>query len=236
MKILSWNIRQGGGRQTERITDAIIGHGPDVVVLTEYQPERGPLLRSAFESHGLHHIDATAPGPKRNGVLIAARAPFVRRSPPADIGAFEGRWLEVEFPKKQFALAGVYLPDKKPGLVPFWKLIHAAAEQRRAGHFLFVGDFNTGHTPLDAENDAFSCDCYFTGMGMLGFTELWRHRHRGKLEYTWYSNNRGRRNGFRIDHAFASAGMLRRIRGCEYSHREREAGLSDHSALLVEVR
>ena len=235
MKLLCWNIRHGGGQQT-RIAEAIIRHEPDIVVVTEYQPERGAVLRSALESNGLRHIDATAPAPKANGVLIAARVPFIRRAPPEEIDTFVDRWLEVEFAEKRFALAGVYLPTTKPGLPRFWELIHVVAERRRNEHFLFVGDFNTGHTPLDAENDRFSCDRYYSGMAMRGFTEAWRHRHRGKLEYTWYSNYRGRRNGFRIDHAFASAAMLRRIRRCEYSHREREDGTSDHSILLLDVR
>src|SRR5689334_10733287 len=236
MRLLCWNIRHGGGRQSQRIADAIVRHEPDIVVLTEYQPQRGGPLRSTFESNGLRHIDATAPAPRLNGVLIAARSPFVRRPTPENIGPFVDRWLEVQFPKERFALAGVYLPTANPALTRFWELIHVAATQRRTEPFLFVGDFNTGHTPLDAENYTFSCDRYYSGMAMCGFTEAWRHRHGRTLEYTWYSNNRGRRNGFRIDHAFASARMLRRIRGCRYSHREREEGVSDHSMLIVEVR
>jgi exonuclease III len=41
-------------------------------------------------------------------------------------------------------------------------------------------------------------------------------------------------NGFRIDHAMASASLAGEATGCYYSHAEREQRLSDHSALLVE--
>jgi exonuclease III len=41
-------------------------------------------------------------------------------------------------------------------------------------------------------------------------------------------------NGFRIDHALASAPLAGDATRCYYSHAERESRLSDHSALLVE--
>jgi len=44
-----------------------------------------------------------------------------------------------------------------------------------------------------------------------------------------------RGNGFRIDHAFASARLARSIGDIRYSHVERLGGLSDRSALLVEM-
>ena len=49
---------------------------------------------------------------------------------------------------------------------------------------------------------------------------------------TWLSH---RKNGFRLDHAFASPEAAARVTSCRYSHREREAGLSDHSAVIVEI-
>jgi endonuclease/exonuclease/phosphatase family metal-dependent hydrolase len=83
-------------------------------------------------------------------------------------------------------------------------------------HALLVGDFNTGYSPVDAESG--------------------RHRNRAALEYTWYSRAKsGPLHGFRIDHAFASAPLLRRVRECRYFHEERESSASDHSALLVRV-
>jgi len=44
-----------------------------------------------------------------------------------------------------------------------------------------------------------------------------------------------RGNGFRLDHAFATPSLLPRVPGCRYSHREREAGISDHSIVVVEI-
>jgi exodeoxyribonuclease III len=236
VKILSWNIRHGGGTRRRAIVDTIVGHEPDVVVLTEYQPGPGVQLCDDLRRNGWTHVETTTPAHRYNGVMVASRVPMTRRTPSADVANVAERWLEVEFPKQDFALAGVYLPTDHATLAQYWESVHEAAERRRSEHFLFVGDFNTGYAPFDAENGAFSSERYFCGMPMHGFTDAWRHRNGAKLDYSWYSHTRTeRRNGFRIDHAFASASMLRRVRECAYSHPEREAGVSDHSSMLLQI-
>jgi exodeoxyribonuclease-3 len=76
---------------------------------------------------------------------------------------------------------------------------------------------------------------YVAAIRAAGFVDLWRARN-AETEHTWFSF--GRRgvplNGFRIDHAMASASLAHNMTRCYYSHAEREARLSDHSALLVE--
>lgn len=66
-----------------------------------------------------------------------------------------------------------------------------------------------------------------------GFVDLWRRANRDGREFTWFSN---KGNGFRLDHAFASRAVADRVKEVRYSHAEREVkGLSDHSALIVEL-
>jgi len=38
-----------------------------------------------------------------------------------------------------------------------------------------------------------------------------------------------------LDHAFATPALAARVQGCRYSHAVREAGISDHSAMIVDV-
>jgi exonuclease III len=66
----------------------------------------------------------------------------------------------------------------------------------------------------------------------IGFCDLWRQRYPDGREFSWY-NTRG--NGFRIDHAFLSPALAERAGPIDYSHDERTSGLSDHSALLLEL-
>jgi exodeoxyribonuclease-3 len=57
------------------------------------------------------------------------------------------------------------------------------------------------------------------------------------MECTWYSKLKGgaRGNGFRLDHAFATPSLVPRITTCRYSHVVREAEISDHSIMIVEI-
>jgi len=70
-----------------------------------------------------------------------------------------------------------------------------------------------------------------------GWIDTWRHVHGRASEYTWYSRRRGglSGNGYRLDHAFVTPTLLPFVRDCRYSHAEREAGLSDHSLLILEI-
>jgi exonuclease III len=111
------------------------------------------------------------------------------------------------------------------------------AKARLPEPFLFVGDWNTGAHRLDESGKTFVCDQHFARLSALGWTDLWRHHNPGVTEYTWYSKRKGgvRLNGFRVDHAFATPSLMPRIASCRYSHKERDAGVPDHSMVIVEV-
>jgi exonuclease III len=70
------------------------------------------------------------------------------------------------------------------------------------------------------------------GVAEIGFCDLWRRRYPDGREFSWYST---RGNGFRIDHAFLSPALAGRAGEIRYSHDERTSGLSDHSALLLDL-
>ena len=97
-------------------------------------------------------------------------------------------------------------------------------------------DFALARAAIDGKN--FVCHEHFVRLtDELGWTDLWRASNGAETEYTWYSKRKGGtdRNGFRVDHAFASPALRRRVVSCQYSHEERSAGVSDHSILLVEI-
>ena len=119
----------------------------------------------------------------------------------------------------------------------FWDAVLQEAESRLEEPFLFVGDWNTGTHRLDETGKTFVCAEHFGRLATLGWTDLWRHHNPGITEYTWYSTLKGgaRGNGFRLDHAFATPSLTPHVISCRYSHREREAGISDHSIVIVEI-
>ncbi len=55
MRILAWNLQQGGGSRKPRIADRIIAHDPDVVALIEYVPTRAESFLRNLEGLGWPH-------------------------------------------------------------------------------------------------------------------------------------------------------------------------------------
>jgi exonuclease III len=77
LRLLAWNIRQGGGTRLAAIGAALARHDADVLVISEYRGgDSAARLRAALTALGYPHMTALTPLPGRNGVLIAARHPF----------------------------------------------------------------------------------------------------------------------------------------------------------------
>ena len=234
MKVLSWNIRQGGGRRLDAIVRAIANHGPDVVVINELRARTAPQLVAALRAGGLPFLEHTSPANSENGTLIAARLPLRRKRGGGPTRVFRHGLLEVEV--QGWATVGaVYGPLHRATVRAFWYRMVRHAARRANGPYLLIGDFNAGESFLDAHAYTFMSSDYLVAIRAAGFVDLWR-AHNQETEHTWFSF--GRRgvplNGFRIDHALASASLANHMTRCYYSHTERTARLSDHSALLVE--
>ncbi len=134
-------------------------------------------------------------------------------------------------------IGAVYGPLQRATLRAFWDSNGRARHAARQRRYLLIGDFNAGESFVDARAYKFMSSDYLVAIREAGFVDLWRARN-VETEHTWFSFGRGgvALNGFRIDHAMASASLAGDATRCYYSHVEREARLSDHSALLVEFR
>jgi exodeoxyribonuclease III len=231
MRLLAWNIRQGGGSRLARITAALAEHDADVLVLSEYRGgDSAERLRAALAALGYSYITAPTPPPGGNGVLIAARRNF------DDGGPINGglpepcRLVRAHF--GTLTVYGVYMPNllKK---VPYWQgLIAALAAGSLQAEALAIGDFNTCRAYVDEPGAIDGCAHFMDEVEAIGFCDLWRRRHPEGREFSWYST---RGNGFRIDHAFLSPALAARAGAIRYSHEERLSGLSDHSPLLLDL-
>jgi len=231
LRILAWNIRHGGGRRIGKILDRIAAHAPDIAVISEYRcDEAGSALVAGLANLGLGECRFLPAPPRSNGVLIASR-----------MAASEAGSLAPQLDKPHalltaevagIDLTGVYMPvgDAK---TPYWEALVAAAPDRRGGEALFVGDFNTGRHYEDESGATLISAPFMDRMETLGFTDVWRRRNPDAREFTWISNHG---NGFRFDHAFASAALAERIVDVRYVHDDRAQGLSDHSALILDIR
>ena len=241
MRLVSWNIMAGGGSRCAALVETLRRYDADVLVLQETMPSRGPDLCHALRRAG-YRYGASAPRGRAHtdrGMCVLARYPIRRRgaSPPPHAAIHPRGWLELDLPGADFRLAAVYGPPAGPEVSAFWNAAVAWLPRRTARPYLMLGDYNAGASEVDAERYRFRAGRAFAALGGMGLVDLWRRQHGERREHTWFSHRPGGGlgRGFRIDHAFASAELVRRARGCWYDHTVRERRLSDHSALVVEL-
>ncbi|HVH78932.1 MAG TPA: endonuclease/exonuclease/phosphatase family protein [Stellaceae bacterium] len=230
MRLLAWNIRQGGGSRLLAITEALARHEADVLVLSEYRGGDAALrLTEALVRLGYPHMTRLRPPPGKSGVLIATRRRFRTHAAVDETLPEPYRLIHVEIGK--LSLCGVYMPNLL-AKVPYWEAVVTSLTARTDGLALAIGDFNTCRAYVDEPGAIDKCAYFMDRVAEIGFCDLWRHRYPEGREFSWFSH---RGNGFRIDHAFLSPALTRRARAVRYSHEERLAGLSDHSPLILDL-
>lgn len=229
MRLLVWNIRQGGVRRCQRIAQCVEAHAPDIVALIEFTTTGIETVGRAIADLGFRAQLSAKPAGRNHYLCVFSKTPVKRRRSGVAVLDDSGRWLEVRVPKHRFTfgLAHALADDKV-----FIGALGEIAARRAEEPFLLVGDFNTGVGPADGPFKNRAVTSGFLAIQTLGFTDIWRLFHGDKIEYTYVY--RGVKP-YRIDHALASAVLLPRIGNCRYSHEEREGGTSDHSVLLVDI-
>ncbi len=231
MKILTWNIKHGENKpHLVNITDTLVTHDPDILVLTEFREgPKGDFIRNRLSGAGWVHQSTSGPAPNTNGLLIAAKGPL---SPcKGSIAPTEShRWMEFEVDEVRFL--AIHIPiNTTHTKTLFWDKVLQRADSLVDRPALIIGDFNTG-LPADAQGTPFHCVESMQRLLNMGWQDAWRLTNGSRQEYSWYSHVG---NGFRIDHAFVSDPVKDRVVQCYYSHPERELRYSDHSALIIEL-
>ena len=187
------------------------------------------VLRDALGRSGLSCLYRSVTVPNVNGLLVATRtscADIEELPAPAGHGH---RLVHVRL--DDVHILACYFPQGKEK-IPVFEVVLEWAEAHSANPALIVGDLNTGKHRVDEAGATFIAADYLERLEGLGFTDAWRHFHGPAREYSWFST---KGNGFRVDHAFVSEALLRRLRRVDYSHAEREEGISDHSILLIDL-
>jgi exonuclease III len=227
LRILSWNIQQGGGQRADRIATAVIRYDADVVVLSEFRNnDAGLLLRTRLLLTGYGCQVVTNADGRVNSVLIASR-----RSGGSEL--FEDRLEQYQHSMAQLEtegldVIGMYLPHKKKHRC-FDLLLEMARDERPRA---LVGDFNSGFNGIDQKGSSFWYSDRLEALREQGYVDAFRHVHGDAEEYSWFSHGG---NGYRYDHTWVSPALAGRIDNCFYRHDEREAGLSDHSPMVLDL-
>jgi exonuclease III len=256
VRLVTWNVAGRVTRQPEQAA-AIAAVGADVVALQEVTARTLPLWRDALADAGfvcclasLDDVGAVS-GRRPLGVLTAAREPLARLAMPPD----------VPWPERVLccALGDVEVVNLHSPISPAPDLAkvrtHEAlfahlAGSGAAGPRILCGDLNTPRRELpDGEVLTFAHD----SSGRLrpergerwndaeralvrtlrdhGWVDAFRSLHGyGEREASWtFARDRG---GWRLDHVLVHG--LDPVASA-YAHDWRRAGLSDHSALIVDL-
>ena len=233
MKILSLNIRQGGGpraksilREIEQVAEC------DIIVLTEIRNNQNlPYFKSVLDYLGYTSQFDTSGEPLLNGVLVACKKKCEFHVYDT-LGKDSHRLIRISMGgMKIFACYFDQGNAKKP---LFHFLLKELPKHKKA---ILCGDINTGKRKIDQVAATFYCYKQFEQLETSAkLTDAWRAIHGDKREYSWYSN-KPHCNGFRIDHFFVSAQLKPRIKDCYYNHsiRERKEKVSDHSMMVLEL-
>jgi len=230
MLLLTMNIRHGVGPRVARTVNFIEELRPAVAVLTEYRANsRGADLRAGLHQIGYTHQLAACAEPGKNSVLIASDRAFHAIDLPEVGDSLSHRLLLAQF--AGVALAGVYFPQGEAKR-PLFKILDGLIVPRLEPLGLILGDFNTGKHYEDEDGRTFACADCFTALLQGGLIDSWRRRNASAREFSWYSS---KARGFRVDHALCTPELDSRIRSVRYIHSCREASITDHSALLVEL-
>jgi exodeoxyribonuclease III len=233
LRIASWNIRHGGGsgERNSRVIATLLGFEGDILVIAEFRVgTTGDRIIKALGTSG-YHVSHPPAEPGKNSVLVASRVPIIQAGS-LDMALHDPRHL-WHVKTDGLTVVGVYMPVGVPK-IPYWEAVVRSAAGLDAPD-LFVGDFNTGTNGLDKDpkGEPYVAPEFMERITATGFVDLWRNRFPSEREYTWFSPQG--KNGFRLDHAFGLATFDQAVKDCRYDHEPRLSGVSDHSALVLDV-
>lgn len=237
LRLLTWNLRHGGGKRVPEIVLSLLSHTPDIVALTEFHAARGGSVRGLLADAGLSHQLTSSIDPARNAILLAARISMTATAPDPDAESFPGgpsRFLDAAFPTLGITLSAVHLPDdsRPTDKIASWQFLLSLARKRGNCPWIVIGDMNSGRHGSDETGRSFRGTPLLGTFATLGMQDVWRHLHPDSKERSWAHPARG---STRIDACYLSEPLHKCLKNSHFSHVEREGGVSDHSVLVVDL-
>ncbi len=250
--LLCWNVAGRVKRLAEQ-AEVVAAENPDLVCLQEVTFTTRRAWTDSLRQAGLPHValaDAAAPRrPDRRtlSVLTAARQPLAPRDIPDLPWPERALWTRVD----RVDLVNVHSPiSPSPGLAKV--LTHEALYRQLAagsGPRIVCGDLNTPRRehpdgrvwtfartrhgklrPERGERWDRAELALIKGLEAHGFRDAFRELHGYEArEPSWVWQRWG--GGYRLDHLVVSREV--KVREVAYRHVWRDAGLSDHSALIA---
>lgn len=212
------------------IIDSLKRHSDTTIfVLTEFRNnENAPKLQASLYEIGYIHQYTATTDTKKNSVLIVSREKFEARTFP-ELEDHSQRVIKIS--NHHFSLYGCYFPgnDEKKYVFDF---LLKEIKNNPTEKIVITGDINTGKHYIDETGATFYHSDYFDRLEKENLFDAWRHIHKDKKEYSWFSRTN---NGFRIDHFFVHIDLIDKVKSCDYIHDYREQKITDHSMMALEL-
>lgn len=243
MRIVSWNIRAGGGKRAAGIVAQLLAWQADVIVLSEFRAtDASCWIARELHNAGFTFQRSTA-NPKQptiNALLVASHYPL-RRINLKNAPSNERRWLHVNVSATtHLAIMAMHIPNRSSGLkYPFMDSVIDVVRPWRGPAAVLLGDTNSGCIGLDEESPAFNRieDQWIKTLDRLQWKDAFRLLHGQARQFSWYSPNG--RNGFRLDQAFLHPSLHANLQAISYiwggQPNKRKDSLSDHAAIIVDI-
>lgn len=234
LRLLTWNLRHGGGKRRAEIVLSLLAHTPDLVVLTEFHAATGGSIRGILADAGLPHQATSSTNPDANSILIASRAAVSTTEIATSFPAGSARLLDVSIPDLGILVSGIHVPDdsRAPEKLACWHFLIDLARKRQEKSWVVLGDFNSGRHHQDEAGRSFKGTPLLGTFSSLGMRDAWRHLHPDSKERSWSHPARG---ATRIDACYLSKNLHKCLKNSHFSHVERQQRLSDHSALIADL-
>ena len=245
--ILTLNISGPSVGRAERLTEYLVSIDADVLVLTETRDNKGTeLLISNLAAAGYDGAQSWCrPPDSERGVAVLSRVwtSGFRPHNAVDLhhrAAYGILRIGEQCPVRVFA---VYVPSRDASqakiqrkLTFLEQLIERLKVATDNHHpVLLIGDLNIVSREHQPHYSAFRSWEYevFDRLAGLGLVDVFAELHPGVQAHSWIGRTG---NGYRYDYVFASGLVAEGASRCEYLHDPRKMRLSDHAALLVELR
>lgn len=247
IRIISWNIRAGGGKRAQGILQQLLDWKADIIGLCEFRatPASQWLAQQLHEAGFCHQLETTsADATARNALLLVSRTP-IQLTTLATMPDNPERWLLARVEALSgLTLGMMHIPNyTSPTLkYPYMASVIDTMQNWSDGPGLMMGDTNCGKRGIDEERPSTTVfrreHDWIVDIENSDWEDSFRHLHGDRREYSWYSH---RNNGFRLDYAFCSPTLVPAIKkvqhcwGHDPSNPERREALSDHAALILDL-
>ena len=238
LAVLTLNVCSPSLERAERQLEWLDKRPEHVFVLTEISGGAGSELIAERLRGAGWSVHFSTPRDRERGVMVGSRV---------TVGS-DGDAPATYLPERVQTVSvggveviGVYAPSRDESVEKtarkrrFLAELLTALGERRPARTILIGDLNIVERSDRGADRVFQDWEYelYEELPAIGWMDAYRALHADRVELSWADSD-GR--GFRFDHTFITADLRERLGRCEYIHETRENDLSDHSAMVIELK